>query len=254
MLEELLRSDGKPPESMLDKGLAHYFMGGVKIDENCKTSVEGLFAAGEVTGGLFGAARLGGSAMADIIVFGARAGHSAAQRAKGMDALELDKTQIDGEGERFRKMAGNSGNPPHDIFTRLRSILWKYMGIIKTEDTLKAGLEKLSLTESEVSNVSARNADEIRMAIEAANILELGKIIATASLVRKETRGNYWRADHPQPDNDGWIKNIVVYKNGDQIATRIDPVVMTRLHSPTQPPVGQGCFGYSSLPDQSWRL
>lgn len=253
MLEELLRSDGEPPVPMQEKGMAHYFMGGVKIDEDCRTSVEGLFAAGEVTGGLFGAARLGGSAMADIIVFGARAGYSAAQRAKKMDAPELDKTQVDSERERFKRMMVQNEIPALDVFNKLRSILWRYMGITKTEDTLKAGLEKLSQMEAEVSNLSARDADEIRTAIEAANILELGKIIATASLIRKETRGNYWRADYPQPDNDGWIKNIVVHKNGDEIVTRIDPVVMTRLHSPTQPPVGQGCFGYTYLPDQSWR-
>ncbi len=50
-----------------------------------------------------------------------------------------------------------------------------------------------------------------------------------------------------------WIKNIVVYKDNGEIATRVDPAVMTRLNSPTQPPVGQGCFGYSYRPDQSWR-
>ncbi|MFC1717262.1 FAD-binding protein [Candidatus Poribacteria bacterium] len=254
MLGELLQSDGKPPESMLEHGMAHYFMGGVKIDEDCRSSVEGLFAAGEVTGGVFGAARLGGSAMADIVVFGARAGHSAAQRAKGVDTPELNTAQIDGERERFKKMMENNGIPSLDVFARLRSILWKYMAITKTEDTLKLGLEKLSQAEVEVSNLSASNAGEIQAAIEAANILELGKLIGTASLIRKETRGNYWRADYPEPDNDGWIKNIVVYKDGDEIATRIDPVVMTRLHSPTQPPVGQGCFGYSDLPNQSWRL
>ncbi len=171
-----------------------------------------------------------------------------------MDKPELNTAQIDGERERFRKMMENGGIPSPGAFEKLRSILWKYMGITKTEDTLKAGLERLSQMEAAVSNLSASSADEIRTAIEAANILELGKIIATASLIRKETRGNYWRADYPEPDNDGWIKNIVVYKDGDEIATRIDPAVMTRLHSPTQPPVGQGCFGYSDLPDQSWRL
>jgi len=254
MLAELLQSGGRPSEDMLDHGMAHYFMGGVKIDEDCRTNVEGLFAAGEVTGGVFGAARLGGSAMADIVVFGARAGHSAAQRAKGMDSPKLNTKQIDGEKERFRKMAEQNKIPPLDVFEKLRSILWKYTAITKTEDTLKEGLEKLSQMEAEVSGLSASNADEIKMAIEATNILELGKIIATASLVRKETRGNYWRADYPQPDNDGWIKNVVVYKNGDDIATRIDPVAMTRLHSPTPPPIGQGCFGYADLPDQSWQL
>lgn len=244
MLEMLLNSEGKLPASFLDKGMAHYFMGGVKIDEGGNSSVEGLFAAGEVTGGVFGAARLGGSAMADIIVFGARAGYSAARRAKGMDTLKLDTVQIDIEREKFENMMERNGIPALDVHTRLRSDLWRYMGIAKTEETLRAGLEELSQMRRDILNLRATNADDIRAALEASHILDLGQLIATASLIRKETRGNYWRADYPQPDNDNCIKNIVIHKAGEEMVTRIDPVVMTRLHSPTQPPIGQGCFDY----------
>ena len=244
MLEALLESGGEPPESIQDKGRAHYFMGGVKIDEDCNTNIDGLFAAGEVTGGLFGAARLAGSAVADVIVFGARAGYSAAQRAKGIDAPKPNMAQVDDEKKKLRNMMESSGTPSPEVLARLRSILWRYMGITKTEESLKAGLQKLSKMQAEVSNMHARNASEIQAAVEAFNILDLGRLIATASLVRKETRGNYWRADYPQPDNDNWIKKIVVYKNGEEVGTRIEPVVMTRLHSPTQPPIGQGCLSY----------
>jgi len=243
ILVTLLQS-AEPPEAMLDKGLAHYFMGGVKIDEDCKTSVDGLFAGGEVTGGIFGAARLGGSAIADIIVFGARAGHSAALRAKGMNQPELDTAQVDGERQKFKNMMERNETPPLDVFETLRSILWKYMGIVKTDDTLKAGLEKLSQVRAEVSTLRAKNGEEFRAAVEASNILELGQIIATASFMRKETRGNYWRADYPQSDNENYMKNIVIHKDGEEIATRVEPAIMTRLQSPTQSPVGQGCFGY----------
>ncbi len=245
LLDELLQSEGEPTEPILEKGMAHYFMGGVKIDEDCNTSVSGLFAAGEVTGGVFGAARLGGSAMADIIVFGARAGRSAALRAKTMDTPQLNTTQIDAEREQFENITRRNEIPAMNVFNGLRAALWKYMGIVKTEDTLKEGLEKLSQMREQVSNMRARNADEIRTAIEAQNILDLGQIIGTVSLIRKETRGNYWRADYPQPDNDNWMKNIVAYKKDHEIITRTDPVIMTRLHTPPQPPIGQGCFGYS---------
>ena len=244
MLSAVFDVKGEPPGALLDRGMAHYFLGGVKIDEECNTSLSGLFAAGEVTGGVFGAARLGGSAMADIIVFGARAGISAARRAKKITTPEPNMAQIDAERKKFEDMMEHNETPSLDVFARLRSILWEYMGIVKTEDTLRAGLKELSQMQAEVSNLRARNADEIRAAIEAANILDLGQIIATASLIRKETRGNYWSSDYPHPDNDNWIKNIVVYKSGEGIMTRIDPVVMTRLHSPAHPPIGQGCFGY----------
>ena len=244
MFQVVFQIKEEPPSSLLDSGIAHYFMGGVKIDENCSTCVDGLFAAGEVTGGLFGAARLGGSAMADIVVFGARAGYSAAQRAKEMDTPELDIAQVDAERGKFENMLERNTNPSLDILAKVKAILWKYMGIVKNEYTLKAGLDKLLQMQREVSDLRARNDDEIRAAIEAANILDLGQIIATASQLRKETRGNYWRADYPQPDNDNWLKNIVVYKSGEEIKTRIDPVIMTRPHSPMQPTIGQGCFSY----------
>ena len=244
MLKTLLQSDGKPPESLNDKGMAHYFMGGVKIDEDCRSGVDGLFAAGEVTGGVFGAARLGGSAMADIVVFGARAGRSAAQRAKNVDLSELNTAQIDDERNKFRDMMESDGTPSPEAFARARSILWRYIGVTKTESSLESGLEILAQMKTEIPNLRARNALEVRAAVEASNILDLGQLIATASLIRKETRGNYWRADYPQPDNDNWIKNIILRKNGDEIAARIEPAVMTRLHTPTEPPIGQGCFGY----------
>lgn len=244
MLQAIFEVKGDPPGSLLDAGMAHYFLGGVKIDEECRTNITGLFAAGEVTGGIFGAGRIGGSAMADIIVFGARAGDSATKRAKEMDVPDPDEPQIRAEKEKFERIMQHNEIPPADVFARLRSILWKYMGVVKTEGILNQGLEKLSEMEAEVLNMRARSASEVRAVIEASNILELGRIIATASLVRKETRGNYWRSDYPEPDNDNWLKNVVVYRKGEEIMTKIEPAVMTRVHKPVRPPIGEGCFGY----------
>jgi succinate dehydrogenase/fumarate reductase flavoprotein subunit len=244
LVEAILQSGGELPESVLAKGVAHYFLGGVKIDENCNSSVDGLFAAGEVTGGIFGAARLGGSAMADIIVFGARAGQSAAHRAKETDMPELDEAQVNHERNRLENMMKSHDSPVSNTFEKLRSILWQYMGVFKTEDILKMGLEKLSEIKEQIPDMSTQDNQELRMAIEASNILELGQIIGTTSLIRKESRGNYWRADYPKPDNHNWLKNVIVYKSGEEIMTRVEPVNMTRIHEPTEPPIGQGCFGY----------
>lgn len=241
---EIFNIKGEPPDSIIGTGTAHYFLGGIKIDEDCKTNVKGLFAAGEVTGGILGAARLGGSAVADTIVFGARAGYSAGQYAKSVDMPELNIDQVENEKSRIRKMTETSEISSIDALAKAKSILWRYIGPVKNEYTLNKALEKLSEMKSEIPNISANNAEELQAGIEATSIAELGKILAIASLTRTETRGNFWRADHPSFDNENWLKNIVLWKDGNNIKTRIDDAIMTRLHNPVEPPIGSGCFWY----------
>ena len=244
MIPELFQIKGDPPPAFLESGMAHYFLGGVKIDGDGKSSVPGLFAAGEVTGGLFGSGRLGGSAIADIIVFGARAGSSAAQRAKSMNAPKLNEDAVNDEKKKLEDITERGKFPALEVHDKLRAILWKYMGIVKTEEILKTGLNELDGGYDEITNLKATNLMELQVAIEASNIYALGNIIATSCLMRKETRGNYWRSDYPNPDNENCLKNIIVYKKGEDVMTRIEPVIMTRLHKPSQPLIGEGCFWY----------
>ncbi|MBM3212068.1 FAD-binding protein [Candidatus Poribacteria bacterium] len=244
MIPELLKIKNNPPASFFESGMAHYFLGGIKIGEDGNSNVPGLFAAGEVTGGLFGAGRLGGSAIADIIVFGARAGLSAAKRAKETSEIRLNEDVVQQEKKRLENMTQRNVFSASDVLEEVRSILWRYMGVFKTENTLNDGLRKLTQMKDKIINIQAKEPTEIRFAIEASNIFELGKIIATACLIRKETRGNYWRSDYPDTDNKNWLKNIILYNKGEEIANRIEPTVMTRIKSPSKPLVGEGCFWY----------
>ncbi len=241
---EIFKVKGEPPDSIISHGHAHYFLGGIKINENCETNIKGLFACGEVAGGLLGAARLGGTAVADIIVFGRRAGFRAAQFAKNSRGQDIDVNQVHKAKSNFVKMTRDNNASATDTLAKIQSILWKYLGPVKSEYTLKKALELLDDMNGEVSNLGARNPKEILSAYEAKNIHILGKILASASLIRKETRGNFWRADYPNPDNNRWIKNIVLWEDKGKIVTRIDDVVMTRLHSPVEPPIGSGCYWY----------
>ncbi len=236
-LPEIFKVNGEPPDSIVDAGTAHYFLGGIKIDEDCRTNVKGLFAAGEVTGGILGAARLGGTAVADTIVFGARAGYTASQWAKSIEMPELNTNQVEQEKSKISDMNETGKIPSTEFLAKVKSILWRYIGPVKNEYTLNKALEKLS-------EISSENAEEIQAGIEASNIVELGRILATASSIRTETRGNFWRADYPDSDNEKWLKNVVLWKDEDDIKTRIDDVVMTRLHNPVKPQIGSGCFWY----------
>jgi succinate dehydrogenase/fumarate reductase flavoprotein subunit len=243
LIPEIFEVKGEPPDSIIGHGTAHYFLGGIKIDEEGKTNVKGLFAGGEVAGGILGAARLGGSAVADAIIFGAIAGHNAGQWAKSVDMPDLNMEQVQEEREKFRLITEENKVPAKEALAKLKSILWRYIGPVKSNYTLNKALEILS--DMKPLSICANDSDELLAGIEASHILELGKIIATASLIRQETRGNFWRADYPQPDNSKWIKNIVLWKDNENVATRIDDAVMTRLKSPVEPPIGTGCFWYS---------
>jgi succinate dehydrogenase/fumarate reductase flavoprotein subunit len=244
LFPEIFEVKGEPPDSIISHGTAHYFLGGIKINEGCETNIKGLYAGGEVAGGVLGAARLGGSAVADAIVFGKRAGFSAAQWAKNGVTPDINMNQVQQAKSQFIKITKDNSVSPTDTLAKIKSILWKYIGPVKSEYTLNKALELLADMKGEVANLGASNSEEMLSAYEAKNILELGKILASASLVRKETRGNFWRADYPNPDNDKWIKNIVLWQDGENVETRIDDVIMTRLHSPVEPLIGSGCFWY----------
>ncbi len=244
MMQEIPNIKGEPPDEIINVGTAHYFLGGIKINEDCSTNLEGLFAAGEVTGGLLGSARLGGSAVADAIVFGAKAGKTAAQWVRNVDMPEIKEDKVKECMEWLYKITNHGKFPASGVLSELKSILWRYMGPVKSEYTLNKGKEKLSEIKGKISELSAKTPEEILSAIEARNIFDLGNIIASASLIRTETRGNFWRTDYPKPDNRNWIKNIVVYENDGKVSFRIEDVIMTRLHNPVEPPIGSGCFWY----------
>lgn len=242
LIPQIFEVKGEPTKPLINHGTAHYFLGGIKINENCETNIKGLFACGEVTGGLLGSARLGGSAVADAIVFGKKAGYSSAIWARNNEAIDLDMDQVQSAKDEYIKMTEGDSVSPIETLAKVRSILWKYVGPVKSEYTLNKALQMLD--DFNALSFQAKSPEEILSAYEARNILVLGKILASASLIRKETRGNFWRVDYPNPDNENWVKNIVLWNDEGVLKTRIDDVVMTRLHSPVQPPIGAGCFWY----------
>ncbi|MEW6360082.1 MAG: FAD-dependent oxidoreductase [Planctomycetota bacterium] len=234
-----------PDEELLRKGTAHYFLGGIKIDERCCATLDGLYAAGETAGGLFGAARLGGAAMADIVVFGAIAGAEAAAWARGCASAEPDAAQADEERRRIEAMLSGRGEPTEDVAARVRSIMWRNCGAMKTHDTLTKALDELDRLPDavRVDSVAA-----LREGIECLNMRTVARRIAEASRLREETRGCFWRIDFPRPDNAKWVQNIHQWRSGGEAKCEVRPAVMTRLTSPGLPRIGAGCFSYLPQP------
>ncbi|MGC9317625.1 MAG: FAD-dependent oxidoreductase [Armatimonadota bacterium] len=230
-------------EELLGLGHAHYFLGGVRIDEEGHGSVQGLTAAGEVSGGLFGAGRLGGSALADCFVFGREAGRAAAIAAERRQAAELAEDRIDAACRRIEQILRGEHDPA-PVAERLREIAWRGLGPVKTEASITRALDELNELAPELDDLGGADGKSIRGAVEARAMHTLARLVAMASLERTETRGCYWRADHPEPDNEIQLGNTILRKGASGCELTSQPPVMSELTEPGPPRIGAGCFGY----------
>lgn len=213
--------------------LAHHFMGGIPIDEECKTDLPGLFAAGEVTGGIHGANRLGGNALTECIVYGARAGKSAADWAKTAPKKQVDTKQIKQKLERVDEVASRKasdlGNPT-TMRSRIQDVMWKKASTIRSQQSLMETQEELAkLKEENLPKINGEKPHEIMEAVESINLFIVANLVVKAALARKESRGSHNRIDYPNQDDKNWLKHVVLTKKRDEIKVDTRFVVMTKL-------------------------
>ncbi len=185
----------------------HYIMGGVKVDaETSAATVPGLFAAGEVAGGMHGANRLGGNSLSDLLVFGRRAGLHAAEYAgsrAGSSQVSSDQTEEIAKSA-VRPFEHAGGENPYLLQQELQDTMHELVGIIRNENDLTKGLKKLD----ELTDRSTRAGAEgnrlynpgWHLALDLRSMLAISEVIALAALERKESRGGHTREDHPQTD------------------------------------------------------
>jgi fumarate reductase (CoM/CoB) subunit A len=211
---------------------AHYFLGGVLIDEKSQTGIAGLYAAGEVAGGVHGANRIGGNALPECIVFGARAGASAAEYAKTVEKPGIDQNSIEEKGNEIKETLDRPqehDNTPRTIKKRIQEAMWKNVGITRNQEGLRRGLTELEVIDTTMNAVAARNRIELIEAFEAENMLETAKIVASAAQFRKESRGSHYRADHPTRDDKGWLKNVIITPRDDGLKLSARSAILTEL-------------------------
>jgi len=192
----------------------HFFMGGVEVDEKGKTTLPGLFAAGEVTWGIHGANRLGGNALTECAVFGTIAGQSAAEYAQSKEsgmrqsiAPEVLKRKWGRKAKGYIKKKRGPFDHPRDLLKELKSLAWKYAGPVREEELLKEGLERLDSVEKRIERIYPATLDDLFRKRDLENVSLLLKAILKGSLLREESRGSFFRRDFPDQNDKHWMKN-----------------------------------------------
>ena len=198
---------------------AHYSMGGVIVDSNThKTNIEGLYAAGEVASGLHGANRLGGNSLAEILIFGRRAGRSASERSKNIDVQYRSKECIKLAHDKINSFIKSGSQMARPLQRELRNIMWEYCGVVRDASKLKKGLEKIDGLKKSLIELDVRPNSEGFEDLMLAFDLEGSIISASATLLsaakRQESRGAHQRTDYKEIDNS-FNLNIKVNMDSD---------------------------------------
>ena len=194
---------------------AHHFMGGLKINTDGSSSVKNLFGAGEVCGGVHGANRLGGNALADTQVFGKIAGVSASEAAKQTE-LKTNEEQVNAEASRIEGLIKKGTIKPQDFKNNIKKLMWEKVAIVREEKTLNEALGQLQEMQKDLENLDVSDKKQYNTdlvtALEVINMVEICILTVKSAILRRESRGAHFRSDFPET-KDEWKKSIVMGKN-----------------------------------------
>ena len=198
--------------------VAHHVMGGVKIDHRGATTVPGVFAAGEVAGGLHGANRMGGNALSETLVFGARAGTAAAEWAKGSSPGDpRSMLLLLNERAREWERGESTGSDFRDMLSKL---MWEDGGILRNQEGLARALATIKeMFRGSLSSSAEHRSGEVRNVIELRSATRVAALILEGALRRSESRGAHFREDFPKQDDDNWRGHLQVHltSNGEEV-------------------------------------
>ncbi|MEB0010499.1 FAD-binding protein [Glaciimonas sp. Gout2] len=214
---------------------AHYMMGGVIFRPDCSTSLTGLFAAGEDTGGVHGANRLGGNGVANSTVFGGIAGDTMAAWVQTNDSLRpADEVALEQAMAMHRLPLGLPAGNLEAIREALYDCMWEDAGILRTAAGLEHGIQTLERLDIELSQIGVDDDDPaFNMTwhdwLNLKSLIAVSKVVVTAALAREDSRGAHFREDYPETkDLPGSTFTVVRQIDGQLIVSRT-PVEFVRV-------------------------
>lgn len=212
---------------------AHFHMGGVIIDHDCRTEIPGCLVAGEDAGGAHGANRLGGNGVAESTVFGARAGESAAAIARSRPLRDPCRDHVhESIGRASGPLHRERGPSPFDLTRELKDLMWRNCGVVRDRARLleaRAGLDQLQEQVSRVAVPGPAQANYAwQEAMDLVNQVTVAKLVVESALCREESRGAHCRSDFPDQEDGRWLRFLVARHEGDRLQITSRPVRLSR--------------------------
>jgi succinate dehydrogenase/fumarate reductase flavoprotein subunit len=218
----------------------HFYCGGVRIDESFKTNVAGLYAVGEISGGMHGANRLSGNAITEVIVAGKLVGKGVADFITQRGKPTINESHYSNLVEKvfwpLGRYQSQGGESPITIRKTIQKIAGTYAPVVRDDEGLNKALGLLNQVRNDIAGLSLSNNERVynREWIEALQVENMAttlEMIVRSALVRKESRGGHYRRDYPQTDNHNWLKNTLLKKDDkDRMIVDTMPAVLTKLY------------------------
>lgn len=197
---------------------SHFEMGGVRIDRDCHSDLPGLLVAGEDSGGVHGANRLGGNGVADSTVYGRRAGLCAANTAGGRRLKNVDPSRAIADALAPWERTG--GEQPQVLRDEFRNLMWEKVGVVREATAMTEATHALRTLQERLGKISVSGSREYNLTWQAAldvrNAVTVGQMLTQCALMREESRGAHYRSDFPSED-ETWTRNLTVRREGNEM-------------------------------------
>lgn len=212
---------------------AHYFMGGVVVDPDTRTAMEGLYVAGEDAGGAHGSNRLGGNGVANSTVYGGVAGDVMGADIRNMPTLrDPDEAVLAAEIDRLQTPFSNKPAPIHPLRQTLQDVMWDEVGVMRTGTGLKRGAKRIDEIQDELMQMGVA-ADNLAFNLtwhdwlNMASLCDISRSITEAALARENSRGAHYREDFPDSGTMESSYYTVVQQRGDKLEVTREDVQFT---------------------------
>jgi succinate dehydrogenase / fumarate reductase flavoprotein subunit len=214
----------------------HYVMGGVEVDpDTAASSVPGLFAAGEVSGGMHGSNRLGGNSLSDLLVFGKRAGDGAADYLDSLGSSRPSVSSADLSAaveEALAPFSRSEGENPYTVHHELQQTMNDLVGLIRRESEVKTALGELEKFKERAARVAVPGERAYNpgwhYSLDLRNMLLVADCVAMAALERQESRGGHTREDYPEMSPEWRKVNLILTLTGDKLELTHKPLPVMR--------------------------